>query len=79
MWESVAYQIIYDSLEGIYLEKWLSPSTISVTNDLKFLNKLVSKSDTTVCVECVTCFVEFMNRKGCRVKKEKSMCSEFFE
>ena len=48
MWESVVYQIIYDSLEGIYLEKWLSPSTISVTNDLKFLNKLVSKSDTTV-------------------------------
>ena len=48
LWESVVYQIIYDSLEGIYLEKWLSPSTISVTNDLKFLNKLVSKSDTTV-------------------------------
>ena len=48
MWESVVYQIIYDSLEGIYLEKWLSPFTISVTNDLKFLSKLVSKSDTTV-------------------------------
>ena len=28
-------------------------------------------------VECVTCFVEFMNHKGCRVKNEKSMCSEF--
>ena len=28
-------------------------------------------------VECVTCFVEFMNHKGCRVKKQKSMCSEF--
>ena len=48
LWESVVYQIIYDSLEGIYLEKWLSPSTISVANDLKLLNKLVSKSDTTV-------------------------------
>ena len=48
LWESVVYQIIYDSLEGIYLEKWLSPFTISVTNDLKFLSKLVSKSDTTV-------------------------------
>ena len=48
LWESVVYQIIYDSLEGIYLEKWLSPSTISVANDLKCLNKLVSKSDTTV-------------------------------
>ena len=48
LWENVVYQIIYDSLEGIYLEKWLSPSTISVANDLKFLNKLVSKSDTTV-------------------------------
>ena len=48
LWESVVYQIIYDSLEGIYLEKWLSPFTISVTNDLKCLNKLISKSDTTV-------------------------------
>ena len=48
MWESVVYQIIYDSLEGIYLEKCSSPSTISVANDLKCLNKLVSKSDTTV-------------------------------
>ena len=48
LWESVVYQIIYDSLEGIYLEKWLSPFTITVTNDLKFLSKLVSKSDTTV-------------------------------
>lgn len=48
MWESVVYQIIYDSLEGIYLEKWSSPFTFSVTNDLKFLSKLVSKSDTTV-------------------------------
>ena len=48
LWESVVYQIIYDSLEGIYLKKWLSPSTISVANDLKCLNKLVSKSDTTV-------------------------------
>ena len=43
-----SYQIIYDSLEGVYLEKWSSPSTISVANDLKCLNKLVSKSDTTV-------------------------------
>ena len=43
-----SYQIIYDSLEGIYLEKWSSPFTFSVTNDLKFLSKLVSKSDTTV-------------------------------
>ena len=48
LWESVVYQIIYDSLEGIYLEKWSSPFTFSVTNDLKFLSKLVSKSDTTV-------------------------------
>ena len=38
LWESVVYQIIYDSLEGIYLEKWSSPFTISVTNDLKFLS-----------------------------------------
>ena len=30
-------------------------------------------------VECVTCFVEFMNHKGCRVKKEKKHVLGVFE
>ena len=28
-------------------------------------------------VECVTCFVEFMNRKGCREKKRKACARSF--
>ena len=31
------------------------------------------------CVECVTCFVEFMNHKGCRVKKTEKHVLGVFE
>ena len=64
----------------------LSTSTFDLTGLIeKYENTLTETLERhaplkrRVIVECVTCFVEFMNHKGCRVKKQKKHVLGVFE
>ena len=45
----------------------------------KNISDTLTCTSRVLCVECVTCFVEFMNHKGCRVKKTEKHVLGVFE